>query len=59
MAVHVDEVHADVVSSGASGRAPTTGPRPDPPGVAEERWRDARCRADWLAGRVRAEAFDD
>jgi len=59
VAVHVDEVHTDVVSSGISGPAPAAAPRPDPPGVVEERWRETRCRMEWLAARVRAEAFDD
>jgi hypothetical protein len=57
--VHVDEVHTDVVSTGAPGPTSAAGPRPDPPGVAEERFRDARCRAEWLAARVCAEGFDD
>ncbi len=59
MAVHVDEVHADVVPAGPAGAAPAPGARPESLGAAEDRWRETRDRLEWLAGRVRAEGFDD
>jgi hypothetical protein len=59
MAVHVDEVHTDVVAAGANA-APSAEPAaPDRLGAAEERWQEARSLVERLANRVRAEAFHD
>lgn len=54
MAVHVDEVHTDVVAAGSN--EPST---QDRLGAAEERWQETRCLTERLANRVRAEAFHD
>lgn len=57
--VHVDELHTELVPTGPD-RAPSPGKASKPPpGVAEERWREARCDAERLARRVAAEGFDD
>jgi hypothetical protein len=65
MAVHVDEIHADVrpadsaerngaVDSGAMNSAH------DSSGLTiDQRWRESRGRTQWLDHRVAAEGFDD
>jgi hypothetical protein len=59
MAVHVDEVHTDVVAAGGNA-APSSEPStPDRLGAAEERWLEARYLVERLANRVRAEGFHD
>ena len=57
MSVHIDELHSEVVPAGA-GDAPHEAESVNP-WAAEERWQEIRCRAEWLAGRVRAVDFDD
>jgi hypothetical protein len=61
MAVHVGEVHTDVVGSadGAGTAVAAERSAPEPPGVADERWRDARVLADRLASRVSARGHED
>ncbi len=61
MSVQVDELHTDVVPAGirTGERDTAQGGAPTPPWAAEEQWRAARRRAEWLACRVRAEDFDD
>ncbi len=59
MAVHVSELHTDV----RSGDEPAP-PHQDAPGkhggeTTDQRWRESRGRAEWLARRVAAEGFDD
>jgi hypothetical protein len=57
MSVHVNEIHTDVsTSSSGSGSAPAAaaGGR-----SSDEVWHECRGRAEWLALRVRAEAFSD
>ena len=58
MAVHVDEVHAEVIPSGPSGSAPTP-TAPEPLGTAQERWLEARGLTEALARRIAAAGFDD
>ncbi len=57
MSVHVDELHTDVVLARSPG--PADGERAVPPWTREERWADARRRAEESARRVTAEGFDD
>jgi hypothetical protein len=58
MSVHIDELHSDVAPVRAvPGDA--TEARMDPPWTADERWREERDRAAWLARRVAAVDFDD
>ena len=59
MSVMVGEMHTSVVPDGKSAPGSAPEPEPQPLGVAEEKWREARQRADYLARRVRAENFDD
>lgn len=59
MAVHVDEVHTDVVAAGSNAGQPSGPSTQDPLGAAEERWQEARCLTERLAKRVCAEAFHD
>lgn len=57
MSVHVNEIHTDVTASSGSGTAPAAaagGGR-----SSDDVWHEARGRAEWLALRVRAEAFSD
>jgi hypothetical protein len=60
VSLYIGEVHSEVVPTG--GEAPTR-PGADPGAAvvdaAEQRWREARCRAEWLAARTAAEGFDD
>ncbi len=58
MSVHVDELHTDVVPAPSPG-GPADGERAVPPWTREERWADARRRAEESARRVAAEGFDD
>ena len=55
----VGEMHTSVVQDGPTAQGPTQEPDPQPPGVAEQKWRAARQRAEYLARRVCAESFDD
>jgi hypothetical protein len=57
--VHIDELHSDIVATPEAGRAVPDDGKPEVPGAAEARWLETRCRAEWLARRVCAEAFDD
>jgi len=59
VAVHVDEMHTDVMRSASNGAQPTEHSAGERLGAAEERWQESRCRTEWLANRVRAEGFDD
>lgn len=59
MSVVVGEMHTSVVPDGVAAPGPAAEPGPQPPGVAEEKWRAACRRAEYLARRVRAENFDD
>lgn len=59
MAVHVDELHTDVMRSASNGAQPAERSDHERLGAAEERWQESRCRAERLANRVRAEGFDD
>jgi hypothetical protein len=59
MAVHVDEVHTDVVAAGSNAAQSFDPSTQDRLGAAEERWQEARCLTERLANRVCAEAFDD
>ena len=57
MSVHVNEIHTDVTASSGGGTAPAAaagGGR-----SSDDVWHEARGRAEWLALRVRAEAFSD
>jgi hypothetical protein len=59
MAVHVDEIHTDVVpaASPPSSSAQESGPKAL--GAAEEAWREAQRYAVMIARRTTAEGFDD
>ncbi|MFF7282005.1 hypothetical protein [Streptomyces griseorubiginosus] len=60
MSVHVEELHSEVVPSGAGGAGgAANGPEPRNPWAAEEHWEELRRRAVWLAARIGAEDFDD
>lgn len=59
MSVMVGEMHTSVVPDGRTAPGAAPEPEPQPLGVAEEKWHEARCRAEYLARRVRAENFDD
>lgn len=56
MNLHVGEVHTEVTPGGGPGGT-TAGEQPGDD--AMERVAQARRRAEWLARRVAAEAFDD
>jgi len=62
MSVHIGEVHTDVT---VGPPAPATAGGPAEPDRARERdsraevAAAARCRAEWLEHRVRADCFDD
>jgi hypothetical protein len=55
----VGEMHTDVVQESGATPKSTSETRPEPLGVADEKWRAAHRRAEYLARRVRAENFDD
>lgn len=58
MSVHVNEIHTDVsTTSSGSGSAPSAAPGGGR--SSDDVWHEARGRAEWLALRVRAEAFSD
>jgi hypothetical protein len=58
MPVHVNEIHTDVsTSSSGNGSAPASAPGAGRSN--DEVWHESRGRAEWLALRVRAEAFSD
>jgi len=59
VAVHVDEVHAEVIPSGPSGPATSPGAGSEPLGAAQERWLEARGFTEALAHRTAAAGFDD
>lgn len=59
MAVHVDELHTDVMPSASTGAQTPAASEHEPLGAAQERWQDARCLAERLTARTRAEGFDD
>jgi hypothetical protein len=59
MAVHVDEVHTDVVPAVAAAVKSGQGGAAEHLGAAEESWRDARRAELVLARRTSAEGFDD
>ena len=60
MTVHVDELHSEVVvPTGTPAAGSQDGRGATPPWVAQEQWRQARRRAEWLAERTCAEGFDD
>lgn len=66
MAVHVDEIHADVraagpaPASGAAGTPAVMNHEGDASGVtADQRWRESRGHAERLDRRTAAEGFDD
>lgn len=57
MTVHVSEIHTDVTTSGGGSAQPSGtggGGR-----STDEVWHESQGRAEWLARRVRAEAFSD
>lgn len=58
MSVHVDELHTDIVPTGAEPAKPReSGDRPLGAGI--EQWQHARRDTKRLAHRVAAEGFDD
>ncbi len=59
MAVHVDEIHTDVVPAVAPGGQPGKEPAPTHVGAAEDAWRDAQRALVMMARRTAAEGFDD
>jgi hypothetical protein len=59
MSVMVGEMHTDMVQDGPTGPGSAHEQTARPPGVADEYWREAKRRAEYLARRVRAENFDD
>jgi len=60
MAVHVDEIHTDVVPAAEPAGQPTQQPhKAKHLGAAEEAWLDARRSVTVHARRTAAEAFDD
>ncbi|MGW4095824.1 MULTISPECIES: hypothetical protein [unclassified Mycobacterium] len=58
MTVHVNEIHTDV-SASSSGGGPAAGAAQGGGRSSDDVWHESRDRADWLALRVRAEAFSD
>ena len=58
MSLHVNEIHTDVSTTpsvgGATPSASQGGGR-----SSDDVWHESRGRAEWLALRVRAEAFSD
>jgi hypothetical protein len=59
VSVMVGEMHTDVVQESGAKPKSTSETGPEPLGVADEKWRAAHRRAEYLARRVRAENFDD
>ena len=66
MAVHVDEIHADVraarheAGTGAAGHAQVMNHEGDSSGVTiDQRWRESRGHVQRLDRRTAAEGFDD
>lgn len=59
MSVMVGEMHTDVIQESGTTVRSTSESGTQPLGVADEKWRAALRRADYLARRVRAENFDD
>jgi hypothetical protein len=59
VAVHVDEVHAEVIPSGPSGSAATPAATPEQFTTTQERWLEARGFTEALARRTAAAGFDD
>jgi hypothetical protein len=59
MAVHVDEVHTDVVPAVAPADQPGREPAPAHIGAAEETWRESHRATVMIARRTAAEGFDD
>jgi hypothetical protein len=59
VAVHVDEVHAEVIPSGPAGPATPAAGGAEPLGTAQERWLEARGFTEALAHRTAAAGFDD
>lgn len=59
MAVHVDELHTDVMHSASNSGQAADHSEHERLGAAEERWQETRCRTERLANRVCAEGFDD
>jgi hypothetical protein len=58
VAVHVGELHTDVVTSEAPASGQPGSPSP-PEWETDRRALEAMERAAWLRARVRAEGFDD
>jgi hypothetical protein len=59
MAVHVDEIHTDVVAAGAAREAEHQDKEPQHVGTAQEAWLEARREAIMWCRRTAAEDFDD
>jgi len=59
MAVHVDEIHTDVVPAAEPAGQPAQQQKAKHLGAAEEAWLDARRAVTMHARRTAAEAFDD
>jgi hypothetical protein len=57
--VHIEELHSDVVAAAGPAGGGRRGDEPEPPWVAEARWRELQERAERLAERVCAVDFDD
>lgn len=59
MAVHVGEIHTDVLPAPSPAGGTAGEPTPNVLGVAEQVWRDAQRYALTIACRTAAEGFDD
>jgi len=59
MSVHVAELHSDVVPTGATASAASSGGTQKALGAELESWRGLRCDATRLAGRTASEGYDD
>jgi len=59
VAVHVDELHTDIRSSGGAEPGAQEGAGKGSGETVDQRWRESRGRTEWLARRVAAGGFDD
>jgi hypothetical protein len=59
MAVHVDEVHTDVVPAVLPSTRPSGEHPPERIGVADDMWRESHRAALMISRRTAAQAFDD
>lgn len=59
MAVHVDEIHTDVVPAVAPVDPPGQDMPPERLGLAEDTWREAQRAVTMAARRTAAVGFDD